>query len=66
MLLGNPYRLGLRDANYLQRISRKYARVTIVYGGLKPIADDGGEGNSPYARAFMRALSDNPDVIDGK
>lgn len=57
--------VGLRDANYLKRIAKKRARVAMVSGGLEPVADDGGDGNSPFARAFLSALSDNPDVIDG-
>jgi hypothetical protein len=57
--------VGLRDANYLQRIAKKRARVAMVSGGLEPVADDGGDGNSPFARAFLSALTDNPDVIDG-
>ena len=54
--------VGLRDSNYLQRIWRKHARVTMVSGSLEPMADDDGGGNSLFAWAF----SDNPYVIDGK
>ena len=57
--------VGLRDANYLKRIARKRARVAMVSGGLEPVEDSGGGGNSPFARAFLNALSDNPDIIDG-
>ena len=57
--------VGLRDANYLKRIARKRARVAMVSGGLEPVEDNGGGGNSPFARAFLNALSDNPDIIDG-
>lgn len=57
--------VGLRDANYLKRIARKRARVAMVSSGLGPAEDNGGGGNSPFARAFLNALSDNPDIIDG-
>jgi len=57
--------VGLRDANYLKRIARKRARVAMVSGGLEPTEDNGGGGNSPFARAFLNARSDNPDIIDG-
>ena len=42
------------------------ARVTMVPGGLEPIADDGGDENSPFAWPLVRALSDDLDVIDGE
>ena len=54
--------VGLRDANYLKRMSKKRARVS---EGLEPVEDDGDDGNSPFARAFLKALSNNTDVIDG-
>jgi|GEM_PF-3569509 len=57
--------VGIRDANYYQRIASKRARVAMVSGGLEPVADDTGSGNSPFATAFLNALRDNPDVIDG-
>ena len=55
----------LRDANYLKRMASKMARVAMVSGGLEPVADSGGSGNSPFAKAFLDALRNNPDVIDG-
>ncbi|MEC7302239.1 MAG: hypothetical protein VXV97_06700 [Pseudomonadota bacterium] len=57
--------VGLRDANYLKRMSKERARVALVSGGPEPVEDDGGGGNSPFARTFLRALSNNTDVIDG-
>lgn len=56
--------VGLRDANYLKRIARKRARVAMVSGGLEPVADSAGGKNSPFAQAFLDALSENADVID--
>ena len=57
--------VGLRDANYLKRMSKKRARVPLVSEGLEPVEDDGDDGNPPFARAFLKALSNNTDVIDG-
>ena len=57
--------VGLRDAEYLKRMASKMARVAIVSGGLEPVADNGGKGNSPFAKAFLDALANNTDVIDG-
>ncbi len=49
----------LRDKNYLRCMAAKQARVALVSGGLEPVADTGGGGNSPFARAFIQALSEN-------
>tara|TARA_E500000331_G_C17051147_1_gene624008 strand:+ start:199 stop:585 length:387 start_codon:yes stop_codon:yes gene_type:complete len=57
--------VGLSNANYLKRITRKWARVAKVSGGLEPAEDNGSGGNSPFARAFLNALYDNPDISDG-
>ena len=57
--------VGFRDADYLKRMARKRARVAMVSGGLEPVADNSGGGNSPFARAFIDALNNNNDVIDG-
>ncbi len=46
-------------------MAAKQARVALVSGGLEPVADTGGGGNSPFARAFIQALSENTSVIDG-
>ena len=46
-------------------MSKKRARVALVSGGPEPVEDDGVDGNSPFARTFLKALSNNTDVIDG-
>ena len=40
-------------------------RVAMVSSGLEPVENNGGGDNSPFARAFLNALSNNPDIIDG-
>jgi hypothetical protein len=57
--------VGFRDKEYFRRMARKKARVAMVSGGLEPVADDSGNGNSPFAKAFIDALSNNKSVIDG-
>ncbi len=39
--------------------------MAITSGGLEPVADKGGSGHSPFAKAFIDALSDNRSIIDG-
>ena len=57
--------IGFRDKDYYRRMASKQARVAMVSGGLEPVADAGGKGNSPFATALLDALSKNADVIDG-
>ena len=45
-------------------MSKKRARVALVSGEPEPVEDNGGDGNSPFARTFLKALSNNTDVID--
>ncbi len=57
--------VGFRDKGYLRRMASKQARVALVSGGLEPVSDKGGGGNSPFARAFLDALRSNKNIIDG-
>ncbi len=57
--------VGLRSGEYLKRMSKKYARVALVSGGLEPVADSDGSGHSPFARAFINTLKGNTSVMDG-
>lgn len=55
-----------RTPDYLARMSRKKARVVLSSGGLEPVMDSGGKGNhSIFASAFIEALSENNNVLDG-
>jgi hypothetical protein len=57
--------VGVRGADYWERIARKRARVALTSGGLEPVADSTGSGHSPFAKAFLQALRENPAVMDG-
>ncbi len=62
--------VGFQDADYKsgeywRRMAGKQTRVAMVSGGLEPVADEGGSGHSPFAKAFIDALSENKTVIDG-
>ena len=46
-------------------MAEKWTRVALVSGGLEPVADNGGDGHSPFARAFLDVLRGNDDIIDG-
>ena len=43
------------------------ARTALVSGGLEPVVDDsGGNGHSVFAGAFINALKENRDVMEGQ
>jgi ankyrin repeat protein/uncharacterized caspase-like protein len=55
-----------KSPGYLSRLSRKRARCVISSGGLEPVADSGGDGlHSVFATAFLNALKENNDILDG-
>ena len=53
-----------RDA-WLKRIASKRSRTAIVSGGLEPVADAGPGGHSVFANAFLAALADNGEPLEG-
>ncbi len=59
-------RSGMERATYLTRMATKRARTVLTAGGLEPVLDGGGGGHSVFAKAFLDALRENPDVIDGQ
>ena len=56
---------GAGAPEYFRKMSRKMARVVMTSGGLEPVADDGGGGHSPFARALLKVLGDNQSILDG-
>ena len=51
---------------WVKRMVWKRGRTALVSGGLEPVTDSGMGGNSTFARAFLSALLENPNVIDGQ
>ncbi len=47
-------------------MTEKRARTALVSGGLEPVTDSGMGGHSVFAGAFLAALAENTDVIDGQ
>jgi hypothetical protein len=70
--LARSVNAGLRSAKdadttaWVRRILEKRSRTVMSSGGLEPVMDGGGTGHSVFAQAFIDALRDNPDVIDGQ
>ena len=53
-------------AAWVKRMVRKRGRTALVSGGLEPVTDSGSGGHSVFAGAFLAALRENRNVIDGQ
>jgi uncharacterized caspase-like protein len=51
---------------FLTRIAQKRSRTVLSSGGIEPVQDSGGAGHSVFAKAFLDALEENRDVLDGQ
>ena len=51
---------------WISRMVNRRARTALVSGGLEPVLDSGGEGNSVFAKAFLNALRENDGVMEGQ
>jgi hypothetical protein len=55
-----------KTPGYLTHLSTKRARCVISSGGVEPVIDTGGNGlHSVFAAAFLNALKENDDIMDG-
>jgi uncharacterized caspase-like protein len=57
---------GAARSTYLARIAQRRSRTVLTSGGLEPVTDSGGGEHSVFAKAFLAALQDNQDVLDGQ
>ena len=51
---------------WLKRMEEKRSRTALTSGGLEPVADGGGSGHSVFTKAFLDALAENAEAIDGQ
>jgi hypothetical protein len=59
----------LTDAQWSQWVSDRAAsrsRTALTSGGLAPVPDSSGAGNSLFAQAFVNALQDNNALLEGQ
>jgi uncharacterized caspase-like protein len=56
---------GSERATWLKRLNEQRSRTAIVSGGIEPVADAGRDGHSVFAVAFLDALRENSDFIEG-
>ena len=57
---------GAERTEELRRLAGKRSRTALVSGGLEPVNDGGGEGHSVFTRAFLAALRESTEVLDGQ
>lgn len=51
---------------WIKQILSKRGRTALVSGGLEPVTDSGGGNHSVFAKAFLSALTENRDVLEGR
>lgn len=51
---------------WVETVAKKRARVALTSGGLTPVLDAGGGGNSVFARALLDVLRNNKSVLNGE
>ena len=55
----------VRGSEYPHRLAEKRARVVLTSGGVEPVLDEGGQGHSVFARAFLDILGKNTGILEG-
>ncbi len=50
---------------WLRTIAATRSRFVLTSGGIKPVLDDGGNGHSVFANAFITVLQDSKDILEG-
>ena len=53
-------------ATWLEKMLKKRSRTVLTSGGVAPVLDEGGGDHSVFARAFLQALTENDDVLEGQ
>ncbi len=49
---------------WIQTMAQTRSRHLLTSGGVKPVLDDGGNGHSVFAGAFIDVLKDNAEIIE--
>ncbi|NOQ15083.1 MAG: peptidase C14, partial [Methyloprofundus sp.] len=51
---------------WLTLMSKTRSRTVLTSGGLKPVLDNGSDGHSIFASAFIKAISNNDKILEGQ
>lgn len=55
-----------KKAEWLKAMLKARSRTVLTSGGLKPVMDGGGGDHSVFASAFIKALNDNSNLLEGQ
>ncbi|HFE38245.1 MAG TPA: hypothetical protein ENK06_07505 [Gammaproteobacteria bacterium] len=50
---------------WVKLMTKSRSRTVLTSGGVQPVLDEGGGGHSIFANAFLNALSNNDDILQG-
>ena len=53
-----------KKEKWLRVMATKKARTVLTSGDVKPVLDEGGEGHSIFAEAFLRSLRSNKGLLE--
>ncbi|MCH9693167.1 MAG: caspase family protein [Gammaproteobacteria bacterium] len=51
---------------YYRSVLKSRSRTALTSGGLAPVLDDGADGHSVFAGAFIEVLQSNRDILEGQ
>jgi hypothetical protein len=51
---------------WLRLMTKTRSRTVLSSGGLKPVLDNGKDGHSLFANAFIEALTNNTEILEGQ
>jgi TPR repeat protein len=55
-----------KKSEWLKAMLKAKSRTVLTSGGLKPVMDGGGGDHSVFARAFLKALATNNQLLEGQ
>lgn len=55
-----------KRTDWIRVMANKRARVVLSSGGVQPVLDSGGGEHSVFAQAFLAALGENAQILDGQ
>ncbi len=50
---------------WIKLMTKSRSRTVLTSGGVQPVLDEGGNGHSIFANAFLNALKTNEDILQG-
>ncbi len=50
---------------WIKLMTKSRSRTVLTSGGVQPVLDEGGNGHSIFANAFLNALKTNNDILQG-